>query len=284
MLGAGVLGRSTDLTNFVYDPSADVPRNSGGGRPIAIIPAIIIAIAALAAASWFGRGMVLSLWRRLPRPKRVAGEAMLERVAPSSVPLGAVRRARPPLATPPSAPRLPAPIDLNAVLAPLERRIRQRVRGKVRWRFSLLAALWPCRTEGGAVAVTVLDLVAAAAAAMDADGTLIIGTRNFAVDDANIADYPGARIGEFARITVRDSGPGLSDDEFQHILDPATTARPAVANAASVMERLGGFLRVESAEGIGTAVHLYFARVGDAITEPEEIPADLRRPTAEVAE
>ncbi|HXO01932.1 MAG TPA: ATP-binding protein, partial [Stellaceae bacterium] len=106
----------------------------------------------------------------------------------------------------------------------------------------------------------------------------------FAVDDANIADYPGARIGEFARITVRDSGPGLSDDEFQHILDPATTARPAVANAASVMERLGGFLRVESAEGIGTAVHLYFARVGDAITEPEEIPADLRRPTAEVAE
>jgi ABC-type nitrate/sulfonate/bicarbonate transport system substrate-binding protein len=284
MLGAGVLGRSADLTSFVYDPAAEAPRNSGFAKLVAIVAAVVAGIAALAAAAWFGRGIALSLWRRLPRPKRVAAGTSPERVEPPPAPIAAARRARPQPAPLPSPPRLPAPIDLNAVLAPLERRIRQRVRGKVRWRFSLLAQLWPCRTEGGAVAVTVLDLVGAAAAAMDADGTLIVGTRNFAFDEVNVADYPGARMGEFARITVRDSGPGLTDAEFQHILDPATTARPAIANAASVMERLGGFLRVESAEDIGTAVHLYFARVGDAITEPEKIPADLRRPTAEVAE
>jgi signal transduction histidine kinase len=156
---------------------------------------------------------------------------------------------------------LPAPIDLNAILTPLERRIRQRVRGKVRFRFSLLRELWLCRTEGGAVAAMVLDLVAAATAVMDADGSLIVGTRNIAFDAAALDDYPGARIGEFARITIRDSGPALSEPEFAAIFDAVKSVRPAIAAAAATMERIGGFIRVETAEGVGTAVHLYFARV-----------------------
>jgi signal transduction histidine kinase len=117
---------------------------------------------------------------------------------------------------------------------------------------------------------------------MGADGSLIVGTRNFAFDQTTIADYPGARIGEFARITVRDNGRGLTDAEFERIADPETTTRPAVANAAAVMARLGGFLRVESAEEIGTAVHLYFTRVVDAAEAPRAVPAP--HPTAQVAE
>ena len=208
---------------------------------------------------------------RLAR-RRVAGEPEA-RVDPAA-PLDA--GAAGPAATGPSsatAPPLPAPTDLNDVLAPLERRIRQRVRGKVRCRFSLVEGLWPCRTQGGTVAAMVLELVDAANAAMDANGTLIIGTRNFTFDPDNIADFPGGRLGAFARITVRDSGPGLSDDQFERILDAETTSRPAVVRGAAVMERLGGFVRVESAEGIGTAVHLYFARVGG--DEAETMPASL---------
>jgi two-component system cell cycle sensor histidine kinase/response regulator CckA len=126
----------------------------------------------------------------------------------------------------------------------------------------------------------VLDLVGAATAVMAADGTLIVGTRNIAFDETNVADYPGARVGEFARITVRDNGPGLSDAEFEQIFDPEATVRPAVVSAAVVVERLGGIVRVESAEGIGTAVHLYFARAVDT----EQAVADAPPPTAEVAE
>ena len=108
-------------------------------------------------------------------------------------------------------------------------------------------------------------------------GTLIVGTRNFTFDGGNIADYPGARLGSFARITVRDSGAGLSDAEFAKIFDAKATSRPAVVNAAAVMERLGGFVRVESAEGVGTAVHLYLARADDGASASE-------MPAARVAE
>src|SRR5262249_47748269 len=152
----------------------------------------------------------------------------------------------PPEPAPPEPPPAPA-IDLNTVLAPLERRVRQRARGKVRCRFSLLPELWRCRTDGDAVAALVLDLVGAAVKIMDADGSLIVGTRNFAFTEDTLADFPDGKLGEFARITVRDSGPGLSDAEFAVIFDPGQTSRPPLAAAAAAVQRLGGFARVESA-------------------------------------
>jgi ABC-type nitrate/sulfonate/bicarbonate transport system substrate-binding protein len=263
LLGAGALERSADLTSFIYSPPDEASPRTRLARLAAIGAATVVGIAALVFACW------LVLRRRILRRKIVAAAVASKSAQPSPATVATALSVPPP---PLPASLLPPLTDLNDVLAPLERRIRQLVRGKVRFRFSLLAELWSCRTEGGPVAAAVIDLVGAAAAAMDADGTLIVGTRNFAFDEATLADYPGARIGEFARITVRDSGPGLSDVQFEQILD-ATTVRPAVAKAAAVMERLGGFVRVESAEGVGTAVHLYFVRAIDEVKAQEPAAA-----------
>jgi hypothetical protein len=278
MIGAGALTRSVDLASFVRAQPAETPQPKPDGPKGPVTPPVIMLIAAMVLVTliWFGPKLLLRMPRmplplRRPRPPAPPSDD----AEPSATPVVTPLRPAP---APTPAPPLPPLINLNDVLAPLERRIRQRVRGKVRCRFSLLAELWSCRTEGGPVAACVLDLVGAATAVMvDNDGMLIVGTRNFAFRADNIADYPEARLGEFARITVRDNGPGLTEEEFVRILDRETTTRPAVATAAATMQRLGGFLRVESAEDIGTAVHLYFARAAD------EAPAD-NIPTAQVAE
>jgi ABC-type nitrate/sulfonate/bicarbonate transport system substrate-binding protein len=275
MLGAGAITRSADLTGFVYNPGTDTPRANDYRQLGGLVAAVVLAAIALAAVAWYGARAVR---RRLATRRRDLGAESVPRVEPVA-PEAATRRgwrrsAPAPEAPPPEPTPLPAPppIDLNDVLAPLERRIRQRLRGKVRCRFSLVDGLWPCRTHGGMVAATVIELVDAANQVMDSDGTLIVGTRNFTFDEGNIADFPGGRLGSFARITVRDSGPGLSDEAFEQILDPGGSLRPAIVRAATVMERLGGFVRVESAEGVGTAVHLYFTRAGD---EVETMPTPL---------
>ncbi|HTZ35103.1 MAG TPA: ABC transporter substrate-binding protein [Stellaceae bacterium] len=269
MIGAGVLERNADLSGFIYQPGRVAPERGGLSRRLIALLAAGLGAAAAGAVAWYA----LVAWRRraprdaaAPRPQSAARAPVL-----------VLHRAA---ARPAPSPSPPQPTELNAVLGPLERRIRQRVRGKVRCRYSLLEELWSCRTEGGTVAGMVLDLVDAAIAVMDSDGTLIVGTRNFAFDENNVGDYPGARLGQFARITVRDSGPGLSDAEFAQIADPETTTRPAVAKAAAAMARLGGFLRVESAEGVGTAVHLYFVRVGEGLEEVAAADA----PAVQVAE
>ena len=276
MIGAGALERGADLTGFVDSSAAAEPAKDAGGTPLgSLAAALALGLVAITAAILFS----LQFWRRRVQGRAARVESS-PRPDPAPFPVLALRRA-PPI---PPLPPLPSPTDLNAVLAPLERRVRQRVRGKVRFRFSLLPELWRCRTDGGAVAAAVLDLVGSATAAMDADGALIVGTRNFAFDEANIDDYPGGRLGQFARITVRDNGPGLTDAQFEQIADPAATTRPAVARAAAVMEKLGGFMRVESAEGIGTAVHLYFARVADTAEAPRANAEKSPKPAAQVAE
>jgi ABC-type nitrate/sulfonate/bicarbonate transport system substrate-binding protein len=276
MIGAGALARTADLANFVYAQPPEIPLRAPPTTPVA--PPLIALLAALVVATlaWFGQDVLRKAMLRLRLPVRRPRPPAAPRgdaEQPSSAPVEtALLR---PVALPASSsytPALPPLVNLNEVLTPLERRIRQRVRGKVRCRFSLLAELWPCRTEGGPVAAAVIDLVGAATAVMDSDGTLIVGTRNFAFRPDNLAEHPGGRLGEFARITVRDNGPGLTDGEFARILDPETTSRPAVASAAAMMERLGGFARVESAEDVGTAVHLYFARA-ESETPSEDMPA-----------
>lgn len=286
MLGAGMLEHSADLTSFIYNIPADEDASQSSGV-IGTILRIVALILALGASAWLG----LRVWRsQTKQPAPEPGSAQFDELPTPAEPPNIGRapawRTRPvpePPALPeiPPPPPLPPPLDLNTILGPLERSVRQRVRGKVRFRFSLLPELWLCRTEGGSVAAIVLDLVAEATATMDDDGSLILGTRNIGFDEANIYDYPGARIGEFARITVRDNGRALSEAEFVEVFDPSTSARPAIAAAAAEVERIGGFIRVETAEGVGTAVHLYFARITPARVQRLDAAPP---PTAEVAE
>ena len=120
---------------------------------------------------------------------------------------------------------------------------------------------WRAGAAAPAVESLVLDLVAAAAADLKGSGELIVGARNQTLD--------GVESGDFVRLTVRDSGPGLSEAALDRIFDPAGTARPAAAAAAASMHALGGFARVESAEGVGTAVHLYFPRAAETGRDAE---------------
>ena len=146
----------------------------------------------------------------------------------------------------------------------LERTVRRRLPRGVALRLSLLPELWRCRADAQTVEALTRDVIAGATGELKGSGQLIIGTRNYAFDEASVLATPGAEIGEFVRVTVRDSGPGLTDEALDQVFDPSLTTRPSAAAAAATVRRLGGFVRVESAEGVGTAVHLYFPRIVSA--------------------
>jgi len=256
MTASGALLRTADADEFVYDPDA-AARHRTDRRDFAILGGTLAA--ALVVIGWLGLR-----WRR--------------RAAPAT----AKTAARPAAATLKAAPE-PIPADLNAVLTRLERRMRQRVPRGVAFRLSLLPELWRCRAEAATVRRLVLDLVAAAVAdlrgaglkgaglrgaGLKSSGELIVGTRNYAFDAAAVADTPSVQLGDWVRVTVRDSGAGLTEEALARVFDPAATSRPSAAVAAAAMHTLGGFVRVESAEGIGTAIHLYFPRAAASAATP----------------
>ena len=258
MIGVGAVLRTADTDDYVFDPDAEL-RNRTDRRAWVILGATLavgLLISAVLWLRWFGRPFGVKL---------AAGDqpAPLPASAPSALPApGAIPAPAAAPIAPPTAPgrREPVPAELNPLLTVLERAMRQRVPRRVAFRLSLLPDLWRCHAELPTVRGLVLDLVGAAVADLPAKGDLVVGTRNITFDAASLADAPGAQLGEYVRITVRDNGPGLTEEALERIFDRGATRRPAAAVAAETMRGLGGFARVESAVGIGTAVHLYFPR------------------------
>ncbi|MBV9583266.1 MAG: ABC transporter substrate-binding protein [Alphaproteobacteria bacterium] len=266
LLGAGALLRTIDADEFLYDPDAEA-RSRTDLRAFAILGGTLVAGLLAIALLWLR-------WQRRSSPaaNRSPASAAATAAQPTKPRIEAPPPPAAPVRRPPAEPasRQPAPDDLNAVLTKLERTIRQRLPRGVGYRASLLRDLWGCSADPQGVRRVVLDLVAEAGADTASGGQLILGTRNYAFDKASVADTPGAEIGEFVRLTVRDSGPGLSEEALDRVFDPEATKRPAAVRAAEEMRRLGGFIRVESAEAVGTAVHLYFPRAEPAaLAEPK---------------
>lgn len=291
MAGVAALARPVDLGGFLYDPQA-AARQGTDRRAWEIIGAAALAVLLVAAG-------LLRYRRRLARAGRFAAlagdrEARHAEAAELAAELsaiaerigGALEHIRRQTLVQPHIGRFcasavdgldhlralarrlagedaeaanPTASDLNAVLTGLERTIRRALPRGVGLRLSLLPEAWLCRADPEAVAASVVDLARVAAEDMPAGGELILGTRQATIDTAAAAEM-GMAPGSYLRLTVRDGGPGLSEEKLAHIFDPRISARPAVAAALRLMRGLGGFARVESAEGIGTAVHLYFVR------------------------
>jgi PAS domain S-box-containing protein len=73
------------------------------------------------------------------------------------------------------------------------------------------------------------------------------------------ADLPPGR---FVRVSVRDTGPGMTADVRNRVFDPFFSTKGegrglGLATAYSIVRRHGGTITVESAPGQGTAFHIY---------------------------
>ncbi|HJU17214.1 MAG TPA: ABC transporter substrate-binding protein [Stellaceae bacterium] len=286
MAGAEAITRPVDLGDFLYDPQAAARRDLDRRTWAEIAGAALLCVL-------LGAGLLGYRRRRAARRRQ---RMIAEEVASLAAELraiadrvgGALEQIRRHSLAPPQIGRFcataldgldhlraiirrlasdeeavnPRASDLNAALTTLERTLRRDLPRGVDFRLSLLPELWLCRADPEAAEAAVLALAKAAADDMPKGGELIIGTRHASVDAAAASEMEIAP-GPYVRVTVRDSGPGLSDAALDHIFDARATVRPPVAAALRLMRALGGSARVESAEGIGTAVHLYFPRWAD---------------------
>lgn len=126
-----------------------------------------------------------------------------------------------------------------------------------------------------------INMVVNARDAMPDGGEFTIATMPYLIGPEQQEDGPELLPGEYVRLTLSDTGTGMSDHVLQHLFEPFFTTKPGgtgtglgLATCYSVVKQAGGHITVESQLGAGTCFSIFLPRThAPACETPEpEVP------------
>ncbi len=143
----------------------------------------------------------------------------------------------------------PTVSDLSVIVSQMRDMVGRLVPEDIRFVAALDPQLDKVRVDQTQIAQVILNLVANAKDAMPTGGTLTIETGNVKLTEEFAHRNPGAAVGPFVRLTVRDTGTGMSEGTGL-----------GLATVYGIVKQSAGFILVHSQEGHGTEFSVYFPR------------------------
>jgi CheY-like chemotaxis protein len=139
--------------------------------------------------------------------------------------------------------------------------------------------LWPCYVDSQLLEAALLNLALNARDAMPRGGMLEIETRNVVLGEATAA---GLTPGSYVRLSIMDSGCGMSPEVRDQIFEPFFTTKEVGKGTGLGLSMVYGFVRqsgghvtVESSLGVGTTMALYLPKATQEVrTEIKAIQMD----------
>ncbi len=181
---------------------------------------------------------------------------------------------------------LPQPIDSAALLHDMTQLLRQTVGPDIRVVLTVDEAAPPMLCDRSQLEGALLNLAVNARDAMQTmgGGTLTLATELVQLAPAQLVGFGAARPGPFLRITVADTGIGMTEDELARAFDPFFTTKPAgqgtglgLSQVWGFVAQSGGVLRAVSAPGQGAIFHLHLPCDTAAAPAPPPDPAPAPR-------
>ena len=181
----------------------------------------------------------------------------------------------------------PTVLALDVIVRRLDKMLRRLVGEHIEFVVRPESMSGHIRADAGQIEQVVLNLVVNARDAMPSGGTLTIQTDTVHVDDAFARMHAGASAGEYVRMTVTDTGQGMSADVQAQIFTPFfTTKGPGagtglgLATVYRIVQQAGGFITVDSTRGYGASFGIYLPVVNAPLDPEVEIAAHVPRPRA----
>ncbi|CAN5506139.1 hypothetical protein BH10PSE17_BH10PSE17_25820 [soil metagenome] len=170
----------------------------------------------------------------------------------------------------------PRAVELNSLVRSIEDLLRRTLGERVDLRLDLQPAPWITRCDPNQLESAVLNMVINARDAMPDGGDLSIQTSNRQVSDALWARIQGVTPGEYACLSVIDSGVGMDPKTVARAFEPFFTTKPmgqgtglGLSMIYGFAKQSGGFASIDSVLGQGTTVTVALPRfIGSA--DPEE--------------
>ena len=160
----------------------------------------------------------------------------------------------------------PQPVALEQLVIGLEDLIQRSIGPQIALEREAAPRLWLTHIDALQLENALLNLCLNARDAMPDGGRIRILLSNERLD-ATQAELQALPVGDFVRLSVGDTGSGMSDEVLARVFDPFFTTKPigqgtglGLSMVHGFVLQSGGEIRIDSTPGAGTWVHLYLPR------------------------
>ena len=166
----------------------------------------------------------------------------------------------------------PQVLDLNTIVNRLEKMLRRLIGEDVELTTDLDRNLRRVKVDAGQIEQVIMNLAVNARDAMPEGGRLAIETANVWLD--RLADLPP---GFCVRLSISDTGAGISAETQAHIFEPFFTTKPkgkgtglGLSTVYGIVKQSGGEIQVRSEPGRGAAFDIFLPAVDSAVVQESQ--------------
>ena len=176
-----------------------------------------------------------------------------------------------------SEPLLPGAIQPGQLLTDMRDLLDRTIGERIEVRIESDQDVWPVWVDAYQLENAILNLAVNARDAMDGEGKLVMRATNATLAEGEVGALPG---GDYVRVSVIDTGTGMSAETLERVFEPFFTTKPAGQGTGLGLSQISGFARqsggdvaIQSVLGEGTTVSVYLPRFKGAAPAAEAAPA-----------
>jgi PAS domain S-box-containing protein len=156
----------------------------------------------------------------------------------------------------------PLAVDLNAMIERMGGLFASTLGGTVKVEKALTEGLPPALADPAQLELALLNLALNARDAMPSGGVLRLATSLVTMASSRAASEPEP--GRYIALSVKDTGPGMSEEVMERAFEPFFTTKPlgkgsglGLSQVLGLAKQLGGGVRLEAEPGEGVEVTVY---------------------------
>ncbi len=168
-------------------------------------------------------------------------------------------------------------ISLDRVVASTEKMLQRLIGEDIEFTTSMSPDTGFVRADPSQIEQVLLNLVVNARDAMEKGGRISIELTNIVYSEAPDEHHATIAPGRYVRLSVRDTGCGMTEEIKARIFEPFFTTKEegrgtglGLAMVYGIVEQLGGAIDVDSEVGRGTTFHIYLPQTSE---QEEAVPA-----------
>lgn len=176
----------------------------------------------------------------------------------------------------------PKPINLNKIITGIHNLLKKLIKEDIELRVSLSQDELIIMADDGQIGQVLMNLITNARDAMPDGGVLSIRTEKVSINDTFIKTYGFGQIGEYALLTVSDTGIGMDEKTKERIFEPFFTTKEVgkgtglgMAMVYSIIKQHNGYIDLYSEPDKGTTFKIYLPLLSSL--EKESIETGLSK-------